>query len=253
MSYQQTVLSAAEEVENGLVTFLRSQERTKLLEETVLNSEKAVNVVIAQYKVGTVDFTRVAQIEQDLVTQQDALAQARGQISTGLITGVSRLSAAVGKFGRSRKRNFRPTPTTRPVRPLLRRIRSRVCLTNRAPHRLRPRPTRPTRPPRRPALRTESRREWSTPRCRFRCPRVRSPSRQARRRRLPTAVPMRRGSPPGRCERPIPDLRDRRYAPSGSNGLPDKQRFVRSSPKPRGCNPWAFSILWCFSSPAADP
>ncbi len=85
LAYQQTVLSAAEEAEDGMVTFLRAQERAKLLEESVLNQEKAVKVVIAQYKVGTADFTRVAQIEQDLVTQQDALAQARGQIAQGLI------------------------------------------------------------------------------------------------------------------------------------------------------------------------
>jgi NodT family efflux transporter outer membrane factor (OMF) lipoprotein len=83
--YQHKVLSAAEEVEDGVVTFLRSQERAKLLDESVLNAQKAVNVVIAQYKVGTVDFNRVALIEQDLVLQQDALAQARGQIATGLI------------------------------------------------------------------------------------------------------------------------------------------------------------------------
>ena len=85
MAYQQSVLSAAREVEDGLVTFLRAQERTKLLEESVLNTEKAVKVVIAQYQVGTADFTRVAQIEQELVTQQDLLAQARGQIAQGLI------------------------------------------------------------------------------------------------------------------------------------------------------------------------
>jgi NodT family efflux transporter outer membrane factor (OMF) lipoprotein len=85
LAYQQAVLLAAEEAEDGLVTFLRAQERRKLLEESVLNMEKAVKVVIAQYKVGTADFTRVAQIEQDLVTQQDLLAQAEGQIAQGLI------------------------------------------------------------------------------------------------------------------------------------------------------------------------
>jgi outer membrane protein TolC len=85
LAYQQTVLSAAEEAEDGLVTFLRQQERAKLLEESVVNAQKAVNVVIAQYKVGTVDFNRVALIEQDLVTQQDLLAQAQGQIAQGLI------------------------------------------------------------------------------------------------------------------------------------------------------------------------
>lgn len=85
LSYQNTVLLAAEEVENGIVTYLKAQERAKLLDESVLNQEKAVKVVVAQYKVGTADFTRVAQIEQDLVTQQNQAAQAHGQIVTGLI------------------------------------------------------------------------------------------------------------------------------------------------------------------------
>jgi NodT family efflux transporter outer membrane factor (OMF) lipoprotein len=85
LAYQQTVLLAAEEVEEGLVTFLRAQERTKHMQESVLNAEKAVNVVIAQYRAGTVDFNRVALIAQDLVRQQDLLAQAQGQIALGLI------------------------------------------------------------------------------------------------------------------------------------------------------------------------
>ena len=38
-----------------------------------------------QYKAGTTDFTRVTQVEQNLVQQQDVLAQDQGQIGTGLI------------------------------------------------------------------------------------------------------------------------------------------------------------------------
>ena len=34
---------------------------------------------------GAVDFTRVSQLEQTLVQQQDVLTQARGEIATGLI------------------------------------------------------------------------------------------------------------------------------------------------------------------------
>ena len=47
--------------------------------------QKAVNIVIKQYKVGTVDFNRVATIEQTLVQQQDQEAQASGR-SARLIT-----------------------------------------------------------------------------------------------------------------------------------------------------------------------
>jgi len=86
-AYQDTVLRAGEEVENGLVTFLRAKERARLLEVSVENSKKAVVIVISQYEAGKkeVDFNRYALIAQDLVRQQDLLAQARGQIALGLI------------------------------------------------------------------------------------------------------------------------------------------------------------------------
>ncbi len=84
-SYQNTVLTANEEVEDGLVTFLRSQERTRFLEDSVKASRKAVNIVILQYEKGAVDFNRYATIEQNLVTQQDLFAQAQGEIAQGLV------------------------------------------------------------------------------------------------------------------------------------------------------------------------
>ncbi|MBN1395079.1 MAG: TolC family protein [Pirellulales bacterium] len=85
VAYRNTVLLASEEVENGLVNYLRSQRRAKLLDESVEASRKAVEIVILQYKTGRVDFNRYATIQQSLVTQQDSAAQARGQISQGLI------------------------------------------------------------------------------------------------------------------------------------------------------------------------
>jgi NodT family efflux transporter outer membrane factor (OMF) lipoprotein len=84
-AYQSTVLTAAEQVENGLVTFLRAQERAKLQAASVEDAEKAVRLVVAQYREGTVDFTRVTQIQLTLVPLLDTLAQARGEIGLGLI------------------------------------------------------------------------------------------------------------------------------------------------------------------------
>jgi NodT family efflux transporter outer membrane factor (OMF) lipoprotein len=84
-TYQNTVLSAAQDVENGLVTFLQAQRRARFQAESVKDAEEAVRIAVAQYKAGIVDFTRVTQLEQALVTQQDTLAQAQGEIVTGLI------------------------------------------------------------------------------------------------------------------------------------------------------------------------
>jgi NodT family efflux transporter outer membrane factor (OMF) lipoprotein len=84
-AYQQTVLSAAQEVENGLATFLRAQERTRYQDACAKDAEKAVRLVQAQYDGGTVDLTAVTLLQQTLVQQQDVLAQAQGEIASGLI------------------------------------------------------------------------------------------------------------------------------------------------------------------------
>jgi len=84
-AYQNAVLTAAQDVENGMVTFLRAQERTKFQAASVADAEKAVELVVAQYRAGTVDFTRVTQLEQTLVPLEDVLAQAQGEIALGLI------------------------------------------------------------------------------------------------------------------------------------------------------------------------
>ena len=86
LQYQNTVLTANKEVEDGVVTFLRAQRRRLLLDESVVANHNAVKIVVLQYEKGAVDFNRYATIEQSLVTQQDAAAQARGQISQGLIS-----------------------------------------------------------------------------------------------------------------------------------------------------------------------
>ncbi|MCE5303961.1 MAG: efflux transporter outer membrane subunit [Planctomycetaceae bacterium] len=83
--YQNTVLTACKEVENGLITFLRQQRRTKLLDESVAADAAAVETVILQYEKGSVDFNRYATIAQNLVVQQDAAASSRGEISQGLV------------------------------------------------------------------------------------------------------------------------------------------------------------------------
>ncbi len=84
-AYQNTVLSADLEVENGIVSFLNSQERARNLELSVGDSTTALQVVIANYEAGNVDFNRYAVIQQTLIQQLDLWAQSRGQIALSLI------------------------------------------------------------------------------------------------------------------------------------------------------------------------
>jgi len=85
LDYRTTVLNANQEAENGLIAFLRSQEQTKMLNESVIAADKAFHIVLSQYRVGTVDFNRLATIETNLVTAQVSEAQARGSIALGLV------------------------------------------------------------------------------------------------------------------------------------------------------------------------
>jgi NodT family efflux transporter outer membrane factor (OMF) lipoprotein len=98
--YQNTVLRAGQEVEDGIVAFLQSKEQEKYLGDpnydpkknqnrpdpgAVPAAQRAVDIAMAQYKAGTVDFNRVALLQENLVQLQDQLAQAKGNIAQGLI------------------------------------------------------------------------------------------------------------------------------------------------------------------------
>jgi NodT family efflux transporter outer membrane factor (OMF) lipoprotein len=84
-SYQQTVLQANREVEDGLVRFLKAQEETRYARESVEAQQASVQEAIAQYKNGLTDYNRVAVIQEQLVTRQNQLAQAQGDIALGLV------------------------------------------------------------------------------------------------------------------------------------------------------------------------
>jgi len=84
-AYQNTVLSANRDVEDGLVTFLRAQQRTKALAESVATADKAVKFLQLQKKIGTANASQVDLLEQNKVVREDTYAQARGEIALGLI------------------------------------------------------------------------------------------------------------------------------------------------------------------------
>ena len=86
LAYQQSVLTATGEVENGLVQFLRSQEECKSLAEAVAGAEKALGIMNEQVKGGTARYDQMATVIQvNLVPSQNLLAQAQQGVAVGLI------------------------------------------------------------------------------------------------------------------------------------------------------------------------
>ncbi len=86
VAYQQTVLRANEEVENGLARFLEAQEEVRALANSVSEARKSVEQALAQYEGGLTDFNRVAVLQERLVQRQDQLAQAQGDVALGLVS-----------------------------------------------------------------------------------------------------------------------------------------------------------------------
>jgi outer membrane protein TolC len=84
-TYQNTVLQAGREAEDGIVGYLNSQEQTRNLEASVNAADRTVQISFDQYRDGAVDFTPVVLFESTLAGQQDDLAVARGNIALNLI------------------------------------------------------------------------------------------------------------------------------------------------------------------------
>jgi NodT family efflux transporter outer membrane factor (OMF) lipoprotein len=85
LAYQNTVLSAQQDVEDNLVAFLRAQDRADLLARSVTSAKAALDIAVLQYREGITDFTTVLTAQQTLLSQQDSLASTLGTISTSLI------------------------------------------------------------------------------------------------------------------------------------------------------------------------
>ena len=85
VDYQNSVLKAAEEVENAVVAFLRTQEAVKLLADSVKASRRWEQLALIQYREGLIDFTPVLDSEEFLAAQEDRLAQTTGDIAVSLI------------------------------------------------------------------------------------------------------------------------------------------------------------------------
>ena len=83
--FENLVLQANAEAENGMVRFLQAQEKRRFLDVSVENSQKAVEGAVKQYQEGAGDINRIVLIQQNLVQQQNLQADAHGQIALGLI------------------------------------------------------------------------------------------------------------------------------------------------------------------------
>jgi NodT family efflux transporter outer membrane factor (OMF) lipoprotein len=86
VQYQNKVLEATGEVEDGLIGFLRSQTREKFLNDAEKASIRATELSLLHYTEGLSDYTRVLSSQQVLVEQQDSLVKTKGDVVRYLIS-----------------------------------------------------------------------------------------------------------------------------------------------------------------------
>jgi NodT family efflux transporter outer membrane factor (OMF) lipoprotein len=85
LQYQQAVLQAGREVEDGIVVFLRSQSQARYLADSAAEAKIAAEEAVQLSKDVKFDLNRAFVTSNFLVTQQDKLAVAKGDIALGLI------------------------------------------------------------------------------------------------------------------------------------------------------------------------
>ena len=85
VGYRNTVLRAAQEVEDGMTAFLRAQETAAFAEKAATAAARSVALASTQYREGAVDYQRVLDAQRTLLQEQDALVTARASIATNLI------------------------------------------------------------------------------------------------------------------------------------------------------------------------
>jgi NodT family efflux transporter outer membrane factor (OMF) lipoprotein len=85
VDYQNSVLKAQQEVENGIYTFRLSRTEAAHLQRSVDEARKAVEIALLEYQQGTRDFTTMLNAQQYLYDSQNSHAIAAGNVSTGLV------------------------------------------------------------------------------------------------------------------------------------------------------------------------
>ena len=85
VNYEDTVIRAAQDVEDAMVSFLQSQNAVVFLADAVKAAKRSVELSLIQYREGLVDYQRVLDTQRDLTTQQDNLVFTAGSVGQNLV------------------------------------------------------------------------------------------------------------------------------------------------------------------------
>jgi NodT family efflux transporter outer membrane factor (OMF) lipoprotein len=108
-TYEATVLSAFEEVENALMAWSTEQRRHLALVDAASNARTARELAVVQYSAGLVDFQTVLTADRQQIASEDALAVSDGELTANLIRLYKAFGGGWGAFPASTTSRANPT------------------------------------------------------------------------------------------------------------------------------------------------
>lgn len=85
LTYRQTILTALQDVEDGIVAYTRERSRRKSLVLAAASNQRAVDLATALYSRGLTAFLNVLDAQRNLFQTQNDLAQSEATVSTDLV------------------------------------------------------------------------------------------------------------------------------------------------------------------------
>ena len=85
-TYQNSVLSASQEVEDGIVGFVKALEATSVQQEAVTAARRSAELALIQYREGAADYERVLLADQTQLQQENNLVNLRSSVATNAIS-----------------------------------------------------------------------------------------------------------------------------------------------------------------------
>lgn len=86
VTYQSTILTALQEVEDSIVAYGREQVRRQSLNDAVEADKRAVTLALQRYNAGLTDFLQVLDAQRSLYAAQDQLIQSEALVSLNLVS-----------------------------------------------------------------------------------------------------------------------------------------------------------------------
>ena len=85
LDYQNTVLEAQKEVEDGLSAYYHGRKSMEFLKQAVTSSKESVRLAMVRYKEGQTDYTTVLTAEQQQLSVEDSCVIAQGETVLGIV------------------------------------------------------------------------------------------------------------------------------------------------------------------------